>query len=100
MNSRAVAIQGGLALGALALAYATWQRPSESSASATFVLELTKNDLEKIRFDDADSKSWSELSRGEDKAGSFVNVTLSGYDSSDAGLPSGHPGVALKMPDR
>src|SRR6185369_14940631 len=33
-------------------------------------------------------------------AGSFVYVTLSGYDSSDAGLPSGHPGVVLKMPDR
>jgi hypothetical protein len=100
VNARAVAIQGGLAFGALVLAYATWQRPSESSSTNAFVLDLTKNDLEKIRFDDQEGKTWSELTRGDERDGSFVFVNLSGYDSSDAGLPSGHPGVVLKMPDR
>jgi hypothetical protein len=100
MTGRAVAIQGGLALGALLLAYTTWQRPSESSSSNVFILDLTKNDLEKIRFEDTDGKTWSELTRGEDKDGSFVYVRLSGYDSTDVALPGGHPGVQLKMPER
>jgi hypothetical protein len=100
MNGRAVAVQGGLALGALLLAYGTWQRPTESSSASSFVLDLTKNDLEKVRFDDVDAKAWSELTRGEDKQGSFVFVRLSGYDSSDAALPASHPGIALKMAER
>ncbi len=100
MTGRAVAVQGGLALGALLLAYTTWQRPTESSSSAVYVLELTRNDLEKVRFDDTDGKSWSELTKGEDKDGSFVYVHISGYDSTDVALPGGHPGVQLKMPDR
>jgi hypothetical protein len=100
MTGRAVAIQGGLALGALVLAYSTWQRPIESSSGWVFVMDLTKNDLEKVRFEDAESKSWSELSKGEDAKGAFVYVRLSGYDSSDAVLPAAHPGVQLKMPER
>jgi hypothetical protein len=100
MTGRGLAIQGGLAFGALLLAYGTWQRPSESSSTQVFVLDLTKNDLERVRFDDQEGKSWSELSRGEDKQGGFVYVRLSGYDSSDVAMPAGHPGVVLKMPER
>jgi hypothetical protein len=100
MNARGVAIQGGLAALVLVGAYATWQREPEMSTGEVFVLDLTKNDLEKVRFEDQEGKSWSELSKGKDAEGSFVYVRLSGYDSTGAALPSGHPGIALKLPER
>ena len=72
MNARGVAIQGGLAALVLVGAYATWQRAPEMSTGEVFVLDLTKNDLEKVRFEDGEGKSWSELSKGKDAEGSFA----------------------------
>jgi hypothetical protein len=46
-----VAIQGGLALLVLVLAYTTWQRPPEKQAGEVFVLDITKNDLDNVRFE-------------------------------------------------
>ena len=100
MTPRSVAIQGGLAFLALVLAYTTWQRSPELQAGEVFVLDSTKNDLEKIRFEDTESKSWSELAKGKDADGSFISVRLSGYDNTGVGLPSGHPGIALKQAER
>ena len=66
MNSRAVAIQGGLAVAALAAAYHTWQRDPEQSSGDALVLDITKNDLEKVRYEDQEAKTWAELSKGKD----------------------------------
>jgi hypothetical protein len=100
MTGRGVAIQGGLALLALGLAYTTWQRSPELSDDEVFILSITKNDLEKVRYEDTEFKSWTELGKGKDDQGSYVTVRLSGYDNSGMALPSGHPGIALKQPER
>jgi hypothetical protein len=100
MTPRSVAIQGGLAFVALVAAYTTWQRAPELSDGEVFIVDVTKNDLEKVRFEDTEGKSWAELSRAKDNDGSFVTVKLSGYDNTGVGLPSGHPGIPMKLPDR
>ena len=100
MTGRAVAVQGGVAVIALIAAYGTWQRAPELGTGEVFVLDLTKNDLDKVRFEDLEAKSWSELTKGKDSEGSFVQLRTSGYDSTGVALPSGHPGIALKMPER
>jgi hypothetical protein len=100
VTGRSVAIQGGLAFLVLVLAYTTWQRPPEKQAGEVIVLDITKNDLDKVRFEDQEAKSWSELARGKDDEGSFITMRLSGFDSTGAALPSGHPGIALKQPER
>ncbi|HEY0708097.1 MAG TPA: hypothetical protein VGG33_14935 [Polyangia bacterium] len=101
MTPRSVAIQGALAFVALILAYTTWQRGPELVAGETFILDVTKNDLEKVRFEDQEGKgSWSELAKGKDNDGTYVTVRMSGYDNTGVGLPSGHPGIPLKLPER
>jgi hypothetical protein len=100
MTGRAVALQGGLAAAALVAAYLTWQRQPELAAGEVFVLDITKNDLEKVRYDDEQFKNWSELTKGKDADGSFVYLQLSGYDSTGVPLPAGHPGIPLKVPER
>jgi len=55
VNSKAVALQGGLALVGLVAAYITWQRQPELQAGEVFVLDITKNELQALRFDDEES---------------------------------------------
>jgi hypothetical protein len=100
MTPRSVAIQGALAFVALIFAYTTWQRGPELFAGETFILDITKNDLEKVRYEDQEGKSWSELAKAKDDDGTFVTVRMSGFDNTGAGLPSGHPGIPLKQPER
>lgn len=100
MTRRAVMIQGALALAGLVAAYTTWQRQPELVGGEVFVLDITRNDLEKVRFEDQEVKSWAELARDKDEGGTFVTLRLSGHDASGVALPSGHPGVALKVPER
>ncbi len=100
MNTRSMAIQGGLALAGLAAAYATWQRTPELASGEVFAFDVTKNDLEKIRFDDEEIKVWSQLARAKDSNGPIVSVRLSGTDASNVVFPSGHPSVAVKVPER
>ena len=77
MNSKAVALQGGLALVGLVAAYFTWQRQPELQAGEVFVLDITKNELQTLRFDDEDAKTWVELRRDSDDNGSFIALRLS-----------------------
>lgn len=77
MTGKAVALQGGLALLGLAAAYMTWQRQPELQTGEVFVLDITKNELEMIRFDDEEAKAWVELQRDSDGNGSFVALRLS-----------------------
>jgi hypothetical protein len=100
MNPRGVITQGALALVGLVLAYATWQRQPELQTGEVFALDVGKGDLEKIRFEDGEFKSWAELSRDKDASGQFVTVHLSGSDASGIPMPSGHPSVPIKVPER
>jgi hypothetical protein len=100
VSSRSVIVQAALAALALLFAYATWQRQPELTSGEVFVLEVTKNDLQRVRYEDQEAKSFAELAKDKDAAGAFVTVRLSGYDNTGANVPAGHPGVVLKMPER
>jgi hypothetical protein len=100
MTGRSVGIQGALAIVALAAAYVTWQRGPELDQGEVFIWDLTRNDLEKVRYEDEEIKFFTELTKGKDKDGPFVQVRLSGHDLTNVGLPAGHPGVILKAPER
>jgi hypothetical protein len=100
MNARAVAVQGGLAVAGLLSAYFTWQRQPELTAGEVFALDVAKSDLEKVRFEDQETKSWAELIRDKDENGTFVDLHLSGSDASGIPMPSGHPSVPIKVPER
>jgi len=78
VTGKAVVVQGGLALLGLMAAYFTWQRQPELQAGEVFVLDITKNELQTLRFDDEDAKTWVELQRDSDDNGSFVVLRLSG----------------------
>ncbi len=100
MNARQVAAQGCLAGVALIASYFTWQREPELASGEVFALDVTKNDLVKVRFENAEFKAWAELSRGTDDEGPFAYVTISGHDMSNIPMPAGHPSMAVKVPDR
>jgi hypothetical protein len=100
MTGRAVAVQGGLALASLITAYFTWQRQPELQAGEVFAVDLAQSDLEKVRFEDTELKSWSELIRDKDKNGPYVQLHTSGSDASGVPMPSGHPSVPIKVPER
>ena len=100
MTGKAVAVQGGLALLGLTAAYLTWQRQPELQAGEVFVLDITKNELERIRFDDEDAKTWAELQLDSDENGSFVALHLSGREAPEAKKPASPPTPGKPIPER
>ena len=100
MNTRGVAVQGGLAAASLVAAYFTWQRQPELVAGEVFALDIAKGDLEKVRYEDQELKSFAELLRDKDASGTFVSVHLSGSDATGIPMPSSHPAVPIKVPER
>ncbi len=52
-------IQGALAVVGLGAAYATWQREPEKVAGEVVVVEATKAEVTRVRFED--DKGWVEL---------------------------------------
>jgi hypothetical protein len=66
MRARGAAIQGGLAALGLVVAYGTWQREPEKAAGEAIVVEASKNDLTKVRFEDG--AKWVELDARKDPA--------------------------------
>ena len=100
MTGRGVAVQGGLALASLIAAYFTWQRQPELQVGEVFAVDLAASDLEKVRYEDSDLKSWSELIRDKDRNGPYVQLHTSGSDASGVPMPSSHPAVPIKVPER
>ena len=80
MTGRQVLVQGGLATAALAAAYLVWQRAPELAPDEAIALDIGKNDLVSVRFDDQDKKTWVELTRSADDNGPFVTVHLGPQD--------------------
>ena len=52
MTGRALAIQGGLALAGLIVAYTTWQREPERAAGEVVVVDSTKAELGNVHYED------------------------------------------------
>jgi hypothetical protein len=100
VNSKAVAVQGGLALVGLVAAYITWQRQPELQAGEVFVLDITKNELQTLRFDDDDAKTWVELQRDSDDNGSFIALRLSGRAALEAKPTAPAPDAGKATPER
>lgn len=100
MNRRSVLIQAALAAAGLLTTYLTWQRQPDLQADEVIVLDLSKNELEKVRFEDPNAKSWSELVRDKDENGSFVAVRLSGSDATGVPMPAKQPSPPRKVPER
>lgn len=98
MTGRGVAIQGALAAAGLVAAYATWQRGPELETGEALVLDVTQGDLEKVRYEE--DKTFAELIRGRDENGPMVTVHVSGFDATDVPMPSGHPSVVTRQPER
>jgi hypothetical protein len=55
MTGRSAALQGGLAALGLAVAYLTWQRAPERAPGEVAVIEASKSDVTRIRYEDADN---------------------------------------------
>jgi hypothetical protein len=100
MNRRSVLVQGGLAGAGLLAAYLTWQRAPELDRGETILVDVTKNDLEKVRYENEEWKSFAELTKGKDANGPFTYLRLSGHDASDVPIPAGHPAIQVKVPER
>ncbi len=106
MKARGAAIQGTLALVGLAAAYATWQRQPEKGASGdVIVLDLGRNDLERVRYQDG--PKLVELARRSESSEDGLWIHLATRDSlSDGGLAAPDGGVVAasspepKVPDR
>jgi hypothetical protein len=64
MRTRGAAIQGGLAALGLVAAYATWQRQPERAPGEVVVLDATRGNLGKVRFDDG--TKWVEMEQRSD----------------------------------
>lgn len=102
MTFRQVAVQGGLALGALVLAYFTWQRSPELAADEVFVVDIGKNDLVSARWDDQEKATWVELGRSSDEVGPFISVRLGPQEQPTPGKPTaeGAKAESKKTPER
>ena len=100
MTYRQVAWQGGLALGALVLAYFTWQRSPELASDEVFVVDIGKNDLVSARFDDQEKSTWVQLGRSADEAGPFILVDLGPQEQPASGRQPQAAGTTKKTPER
>jgi hypothetical protein len=85
MKVQGTLVQGALALFGLGAAYATWQREPEKAAGEVVVLEATKADLSRIRYQD--DKTWVEIARATVDGEAGATVKLSARDAATPGGP-------------
>lgn len=52
MKARSAALQGALAVAGLIAAYVTWQRPDVDKDADVVVLDLSRSDLQRVRYED------------------------------------------------
>jgi len=119
VNRRAATIQGFLALAGMIAAYFTWQREPSLDSGQSYVLDITKNELQSIRYEELDPpavadpkdtkpaqaaavkvRDWVELTSTKDDDGLAVWMRLAGKDGGNVALPSGHPMVQTAVPER
>lgn len=120
MTRRAATIQGLLALAGLVAAYLTWQREPSLESGQAYVLDITKSELQTVRYEELDRvapskapddktatpppevkvRDWVELSSTTLDDGRAVWVRLAGRGGASVDLPSGHPVVQTAIPER
>ncbi len=96
MTNRQVALQGTLALAALVGAYFTWQRGVELAPGEVLVVDIGKNDLAGVRFEDQEKSTSIELGRMSDESGPFISVHLSAQEKPATGKDQ----APTKTPER
>jgi Domain of unknown function (DUF4340) len=80
MRTRGAAVQGGLAALGLIAAYATWQRQPDRPAGEVVVMDLGKNDLQKVRFDDG--TKWIELTETKEGGDRVVFMKIAANEKT------------------
>jgi hypothetical protein len=119
VNRRAATIQGLLALSGLTAAYFTWQREPSLDSGQAYVLDINKNELQSIRYEELDLpapvdpkdpkpaqaatakvRDWIELTSTKEDDGPAVWMRLAGKEGGNVALPSGHPMVQTEVPER
>ena len=94
MRARGAAVQGGLAVIALGAVYATWQRPEQAAPGDIVVIDLSRGDLSRLRYDDG--AKWVELERRRGREGPAIWIKQGRQDHPlpDGGAPA--PNVESK----
>jgi hypothetical protein len=104
MKASGAAVQGTLALVGLVAAYATWQRqPDKATGGDVVVLDIGRNDLERVRYQDGPKSVDLERRSDGPEKGLWIHLTTR-ESPGDAGVSAPDAGVALspqpKAPDR
>lgn len=76
MTTKGAILQGTLALIGLGAAYATWQREPERAPGEVVVLDLTRNDVSKVRYEDG--KRWIEVEPDGKREAVWLRVSAEG----------------------
>jgi Domain of unknown function (DUF4340) len=95
VTGRALAVQGGLAIVGLTIAYATWQREPERPADDVVVVDTTRGDLGNVHFEDESNSV--DLRRGNE--GGEPTVWLRIQDKPKPTAPSPTPASTATKPD-
>jgi hypothetical protein len=74
MTGRGVAVQGGLAMLGLAVAYGTWQRDPERAAGEVVVVDATKSDLTNVHFEDETNSVDIQRDKQDGESGVWLRV--------------------------
>ncbi len=93
MKARSAAIQGVLAFAGLAVAYGTWRREPPQGGTDVVVLDVTRNQVQKIRYEE--STRTAELERGND---SEVWIRVAERPPAPPVVPAVDGGVAPPPP--
>jgi hypothetical protein len=85
MTPRGALTQGTLATLGLLVAYGTWQREPERAAGDVTVIDVSKSDVDKVRFEE--NGRWAEVHRGDLGGEKVVLVKTSGKPKQEKAAP-------------
>jgi len=74
VTGRAAAVQGGLAALGLLVAYSTWQREPEHAPGAVTVIDASKSDVTKVRYEDESSAVDMTRGKGEKEPKVWLHI--------------------------
>ena len=74
MTGRSLILQGVLATGGLAIAYATWQRPPERAVGEVIVVDATKSELGVVHFEDDNTSLDVQRGSSDGDNGIWLNL--------------------------
>lgn len=98
MTGRGAALQGGLAALGLVAAYTTWQREPERTAGDVLVLDVSKNDLSAVAFEDEKGKV--QLQRVKEDGEPAIWLTLEEKPRAPEATGGNKPPAGVVKPRR